>query len=94
MNTYDFSKNIKLFNGTEIAQNGKIASILAQAIGQENGKHIPPRKAGIWGIDLEKNGILQIDDADKRTLINYIESPECPLPNLTKYQILEVLEGQ
>lgn len=91
MRKYDFSGPICQFNGTKIEGNN-LAKILAQILGADN-KVIPARKAMIWGTSLEKNDILEIDDADKKIIISFIESTET-VGNLVKGQLLSVLENE
>ena len=90
MNKYNFSNPVCQFNGNPIPES-KLANTFAQILGADN-KTIPPRKALIWGTSLEKNGSLEIDDADKKTLISFVENTEI-VGNLVKGQILSVLES-
>lgn len=91
MTTYDFSTKIHQFNGNPIPE-GTAATIFAQILGMDN-KVIPARKAIIWGTALEKDGALEIDDADKKTLISFIETTEL-VSNLVKGQLLRILEDK
>lgn len=86
---YDFSANLKQFDGAEITT-AKMSTILANAIGADS-KVLSPRKALIWGVSLEQNGYIEIDDVDRKTLISFLENNE-NLPNITKGQFLEILD--
>lgn len=45
-----------------------------------------------WGIDLQKTGVLMLDDADKESLENYILTTQA-LPILGKGRMIEILKN-
>jgi len=90
MKIYDFSGPFLGFDGKQV-EDATLALILGRILAADS-KVINPRKAIIWGDSLGKNQNIEIDEADKKILIAFLENTEI-CNNLMKGRILSVLES-
>lgn len=89
MNTFDFSKpTFKNENG-ELVPEQTLAKVLSQFIGTEQDGN--PVKLYGWHKDLQKNGKLQMDDADTADLRKLITETKRMFV-FVKGQLLEVID--
>lgn len=86
---YNLSKPVLDLNLQEIPDAPGVNILLANTLANSN--KLNPLKAMGWALSLSKDGTIEIDDVDKKTLTDFIEANE-QLPNLTKYAIIKALE--
>ncbi len=80
-------KSLKSDEGEEV----KASRLLAHHLANSNAQDFSPIKAYDWATKLYKEGIIEVDEADRSKLEKFVENNQT-LTNLSKAQIIKAIQ--
>ena len=91
MKTIDFNVSLRDINQEQITDK-KLAHVLCEVLGSATKSENPMKLYG-WYLELNKTGVLTLDNTDKKLLYNFIENNENVFL-FVKGQLLDLLDSK
>ena len=85
MKKVNFGTDLKDFKGESVGKLNEVMASVLQATPEGN-----PVKMNSWAVNLYVKKVIELDDADIQTLIDFFTNNK-QVPNITKAAVIEIL---